>query len=141
MISKRIRYSVLGLLVVAVAVAGYVWARPLIFFATASGPEDRCPGHERFDSAVWRDTVAAYSELAPRACMIDDLLQQQRLVGMDRDAVIGLLGEPARTGYFKEFDLVYWLGPERGLFSIDSEWLVMRLDANGRVTEARLVTD
>ena len=32
-------------------------------------------------------------------------------------------------------------GPERGLISIDSEWLVMRLDSLGRVSDFRLVTD
>jgi hypothetical protein len=37
--------------------------------------------------------------------------------------------------------LVYWTGPERGLMSIDSEWLVMRLDGAGRVAEVSLVTD
>ncbi len=73
--------------------------------------------------------------------MVDDLLRQSRLVGMQRANVLRLLGEPTRTGYFRQYDLVYWLGPERGLFSIDSEWLVMLTDSAGRVTEAKLVTD
>ncbi len=73
--------------------------------------------------------------------MVDDLLRQNRLVGITRTEVVALLGTPAQTGYFREYDLVYWLGPERGLFSIDSEWLVMRTDSLGRVTEAKLVTD
>jgi hypothetical protein len=55
--------------------------------------------------------------------------------------VVALLGEPRRTRYFRQYDLVYWLGPERGMISIDSEWLVLRLDKRGRVTEERLVTD
>jgi hypothetical protein len=73
--------------------------------------------------------------------MVDDLLQHHRLRGLDRSGVVALLGEPPHTGYFREYDLVYWLGPERGLMSIDSEWLVMKFDPAGRVTEARLVTD
>jgi len=73
--------------------------------------------------------------------MVDDLVRQNRLIGMQRSDVLRLLGEPTRTEYFREYNLVYWLGPERGLFSIDSEWLVMRIDSSGRVTEAKLVTD
>jgi hypothetical protein len=36
---------------------------------------------------------------------------------------------------------VYWLGPERGLVSVDSEWLVVRLRPDGRVGVAQVVTD
>ncbi|SRR6266576_343471 len=139
--SRRVRYAIIGSVVAIVAVVGLVWARPLYLFATASVPEDRCPGHQRFDGLVWRDTSQAYSTLAPRGCMVDDLLRQNRLIGMQRSDVLRLLGEPTRTEYFREYNLVYWLGPERGLFSIDSEWLVMRIDSSGRVTEAKLVTD
>ncbi|HEX8242360.1 MAG TPA: hypothetical protein VF541_02645 [Longimicrobium sp.] len=104
-------------------------------------PESRCRGHERFSAAVWRDTVQAYAELAPRGCMVDDLLASRDLHGLTRAEVVALLGTPPKTGYFREYDLVYWLGPERGPSSIDSEWLVLRLDAAGRVAEYRLVTD
>lgn len=118
-----------------------MWLRPYYLLATGPVPEDRCPGHERFDPRVWRDTVQVYSELAPRGCMVEDLLSRMPLVGMNRDEVVGLLGEPTRTDYFKHFDLVYWLGPEPGLLSIDSEWLVMKLDATGRVKVAHVMTD
>ena len=37
-------------------------------------------------------------------------------------------------------DYVYWLGPERGLFSIDSEWLVLKFKDNV-VTRAAVLTD
>ncbi len=37
--------------------------------------------------------------------------------------------------------MVYWLGPERGLIRIDSEWLVLRLDEGGVVREFRIVRD
>ena len=61
--------------------------------------------------------------------------------GRSRGEIVALLGEPTTTDYFKDYDLVYWLGPERGLISIDSEWLVIRLDSLGRVSDFRLVTD
>ncbi|MBD1868846.1 hypothetical protein H6F95_16340 [Cyanobacteria bacterium FACHB-471] len=73
--------------------------------------------------------------------MVDNLLKQHTLAGMNRSEVVVLLGEPDMTDYFQDYDLVYWLGPERGLISIDSEWLVFRLDAQGRVSEHQLVTD
>lgn len=73
--------------------------------------------------------------------MVDALLARQELRGRTRPEVVALLGEPDRTDYFRGYDLVYWLGPERGLMSIDSEWLVIRLDRAGRITERRIVTD
>jgi hypothetical protein len=121
--------------------AAYFWVWPMYAFISAPLPEDRCPGHERFDAEVWRDTVAAFYRMAPRGCMVDDLLEHHRLRGLERAGLIDLLGEPSRTGYFPEYELVYWLGPERGFMSIDSEWLAIRLDPAGRVAEARLVTD
>ena len=51
------------------------------------------------------------------------------------------IGEPPPTDYSSEWDLVYRLGDERGFVSIDSEWLVLRLGAAGRITQACLVTD
>ncbi|MBD1864951.1 MULTISPECIES: hypothetical protein [Trichocoleus] len=73
--------------------------------------------------------------------MVDDLLKRHTLAGKSRSEVIALLGQPGTTDYFQDYDLVYWLGPERGLMSIDSEWLIIRLDAQGRVSEHQLVTD
>jgi hypothetical protein len=73
--------------------------------------------------------------------MVDDVLARHPMVGRSRTEVVALLGEPKPTSYFSEYGLVYWLGPERSLTSIDSEWLVMRLDSVGRVTQAGLVTD
>lgn len=131
----------LSILAIGLAAAGYFYVWPLYRLFSSPGPEGRCAEHRHFDAAVWRDTVQVYAALAPRGCMVDELLATRRLRGMQRRDVVALLGEPQPTGYFREYDLVYWLGPERGPFSIDSEWLVFRLDSAGRVTEARLVTD
>lgn len=73
--------------------------------------------------------------------MADWLVMTDALVGLRRDEVIAKLGAPPATGKFADYDLVYHLGFERGLISIDSEWLVMRLDPSGTVTEARVVAD
>jgi hypothetical protein len=73
--------------------------------------------------------------------MVDDLIASHQLKGRTRAEIVALLDEPRRTVYFQDYDLVYWLGPERAWISIDSEWLVFRLDPTGRVAEYRLVTD
>lgn len=112
-------------------------------YRTARGElsESRCDGHSRFVQSEWMDTTLANGRLAVRGCMVDDLLERHELRGMTRDQVVALLGEPPKTDYFREYDLVYWLGPERGLIGIDSEWLVMKLDSNKRVASVELVTD
>ena len=73
--------------------------------------------------------------------MADMLGQQGRLIGMSRAEVVSMLGMPTVTSHFRGHDLVYVLGNERGWLSIDSEWLLMRVDAMGRVTTAELARD
>ena len=58
-----------------------------------------------------------------------------------RAEIESLLGPADETSYFRRWDFVYWLGPERGFIRIDSEWLVLRFDAEDRVSEFRLVRD
>lgn len=92
-----------------------------------------------FDAATWDDESQAWH--GARLEMADRLLAQDILTGMTRAQVIAMLGEPSQEGYFREWDMVYWLGPERGFMSVDSEWLVLNLDGNGRVVECRIVND
>ncbi len=95
-----------------------------------------------FDAEVWRATRSEDSHDSVRLRMVDDFLATHTPVGKSREDIVVLLGEPDDTTYFSNFDLVYHLGLERdSAFPIDSEWLVMRLDRNGLVTEALLVTD
>ena len=138
-VPRWVRVALLAVVAVIVLAAGGFWV--FAQWAFPPGPEARCEGHERFDAAAWRDTTQAFGPLAIRGCMVDDLLARHGLQGQSRPEVVALLGEPRPTTYFREYDLVYWLGPERGPMSIDSEWLVIRLDAQGRVREHRLVTD
>lgn len=92
-----------------------------------------------FDPVAWQDEVQVRQGVRPE--MADRLLARGTLVGKTRAEVVELLGEPTPTGHFADWDLVYWLGPERGIFAIDSEWLVLRLGADGRVADNRLVRD
>ena len=73
--------------------------------------------------------------------MVDALLSKHQFNGYSKKAVLELLGEPEQTNYFQDYDLVYWLGPERGFISIDSEWLVFKLDADLHVREYHIVRD
>lgn len=93
-----------------------------------------------FDRAVWNSKPSGLDDFR-RHRMADELVEQRSLIGLSRDQVLAMLGEPTKTSHFRDFDLVYVLGDERGWISIDSEWLVMRLDADGHVSTAELVRD
>ena len=95
----------------------------------------------KFDSAEWKKTRDRNQSHHPRLFMADRLIADHTLDGKTREEVTELLGEPSHDGYFRSYDLVYWLGPERSWISIDSEWLVIKLDDKGRVKEYKLERD
>jgi hypothetical protein len=73
--------------------------------------------------------------------MADGLVSSGILLSKTRSEVQAMLGPATETDKFRDYDLVYWLGPERSYMSIDSEWLVVRLDRSGRVRKAHIVSD
>lgn len=75
-----------------------------------------------------------------RTRIVDDLLANHELVGMTEEEILALLGDhDNEAGYFQQQDrFIYWLGPERGLMSIDSEWLI--LDFAGEVVTGWFIT-
>lgn len=76
-----------------------------------------------------------------RVDIVDNLLEKHELLGMPVDKVILLLGEDTPTLYFKtETNMVYFLGPERGLIRIDSEWLVLEIQED-RVSKVDICRD
>lgn len=91
----------------------------------------------RFDSDAWKSVAADHPG---KLAMVDDLLARHKLVGMTRTDVDSMLGTPPQISYFRDFDYVYWLGPERGFMSIDSEWLCIAFDED-IVVDARLMRD
>ena len=95
-----------------------------------------------FDAENWKSRSLDDGIMWPtRLRMADDLVRTQRLHRLSRPEVERLLGPPDVTAKFKQWDLVYHLGPERGLIRMDSEWLVVRLAADGRVSEHTIVRD
>jgi hypothetical protein len=91
-----------------------------------------------FDSARWRNADASTRE---RADMIDDLLRTHRLNGLTRAEVTVLLGPPTVTDAWPDWQMVYILGPQRGPVAIDHDWLLLRLNSAGIVTEHRIMND
>jgi hypothetical protein len=135
------RLLLLAGLVATIAFAltvGFVW---VMLRVPADSPDARCATSWRFDAEAWQDHARAFSEQAIRACMVEDLLGRFRLMGMPRDEVLRLLGPRDDTPYFKDWELVYWLGPEPGPYRIDSQWLGVRFDPKGNVSEVRRLTD
>ena len=94
-----------------------------------------CQSNGTFTPEKWRD------DPDNRTQIVDDLLDRYELVGMTDNKVVSLLGKPGTDASFDPEDrYVYRLGDERGLFSIDSEWLVIDFE-NGVVVNYMLTTD
>jgi hypothetical protein len=134
---RRLFWILLAALGTPVALSGLACA----YFFSPSGEDYR---HRLvFDAKVWRDKSAdAGDDWPTRLRMVDSLMDRRLLDGRTRREVVELLGRPEETSKWRDWDLVYHLGPERkGLFRIDSEWLVIRLDSNRNVESYRLVAD
>ena len=127
-------------LVVAITLAVIASPFLMLFGAPAVGHIDERRNRLAFDSAAWKTSLSSPDDPI-RLRMVDDLLRRYQLRGMREDELIALLGKPPKTDYFREYQLVYWLGPERGFISIDSEWLAIRIGPDQRVTDARIVQD
>ena len=125
-----------GLLILATLIGAI-----LVTGVRAVNPMARCWARGAFSATRWAAAAAPGKNLSDRGCMVDNLLKKHDFSGWTRDSVIALLGQPPKTDYFTDYDLVYWLGPERSVIRMDSEWLVFRLDSAERVREYRLVTD
>jgi hypothetical protein len=138
MMRKGIRLA--ALIVLATMVVGGYAAWRAYSSAREQLSESRCDGHTTFVRSDWMDTTMSRGKLAVRGCMVDDLLEKHELRGMTRAGVVALIGEPERSEIFPEYDMVYLLGPERGLIGTDFEYLVMKLDQSNRVTSVELRT-
>jgi hypothetical protein len=119
-------------------VLALVLAAPLAYLLFAAAGAEWL-ARQAFDPQAWRSARGAGDPVRIR--MVDDLLKSHDFRGKTKSEVEALLGPPDSTEYFSDCDLVYWLGPERGFMSIDSEWLALRLDARGRVSDCQVVRD
>ena len=90
-----------------------------------------------FSSGAW------VADPNKRIELLDDLIDSGKLDNLSKEQVIAMLGQPEQgCKYFTNTkrDMIYFLGPERGLFSIDSEWLLIWFD-NGKVNKYELAID
>ena len=100
----------------------------------------------RFDSAQWKDEAASESaggDISVRQKMLGDVVSNV-LPGRDRRELDQMLGPSLDTPYFASTgrDLIYFLGREReSMFAVDSEWLLIWLDASGRFERYEVWTD
>lgn len=86
-----------------------------------------------FDSKQWKSI--SYDDLNTsqlRLSMVDDLVNSRKLIGLNRDEAIAILGTPQSNHSFGNNELVYLVGADRH-FGIDYEWLVIETDEDGIV--------
>ena len=94
-----------------------------------------------FDKAKWLDTESYEKEPYIRLEMVKDLINNRLSQGLSRSEVTDLLGPPTQTEKFAQYDLVYWLGIEKGFIRIDSTWLVIKMDDAAGLVESRTLND
>jgi outer membrane protein assembly factor BamE (lipoprotein component of BamABCDE complex) len=96
-----------------------------------------CSSSKPFDSERWK---SANLRTRDRVEMMDSLLVKHPLKGLPREEVVDLLGKPTPTDKWKEWDMIYVLGPTDPM-PIDHEWLVIKLDNRGRVLSFKMTED
>jgi outer membrane protein assembly factor BamE (lipoprotein component of BamABCDE complex) len=106
----------------------------LCLLAVACSP--RLPAE--FNANRWREADLNTPE---RASMAAALVRHKTLHGMDRRAVVALLGEPTPSRRFGETELAYVLGPSRSMWEVDRDWLLIQLDRRGQVAGYRVIAD
>lgn len=121
---KTIKVVMLILLSLGLLIGGVIYMLFLIF------------SPDNFHQERW------LNEPEERVDMIDNLLSEVKLKGRSKAEIIDLLGKQEKEVYFKEpNNLVYYLGAERGLISMDSEWLVIWFDDRGIVKDYEIQRD
>jgi hypothetical protein len=101
---------------------------------------------QSFDRAVWHDPRSAEyrdGDATPRQKMLADVVRNV-LPGRTRVELEEILGPSLNTSYFKGKgrDLIYMLGPQRDSYiTIDSEWLLIWLDKDGRFERYTIAND
>ena len=91
-----------------------------------------------FDSKQWQIHLADRDTIKQK--MVNDLLSKHQLIGMTQSNIDEILGKPPQIEYFKDYDYVYWLGPESSALSIDSEWLGIKFE-KGIVVRVDILRD
>jgi len=102
-------------------------------------------GSRAFNSTLWQSESSTdwNNGISVREQMLGDVVKNI-LPGKNKQEIESLLGSSLQTGYFDNLDkdLIYYLGPERdGVVNIDSEWLLIWLDENGKFKRYKIAND
>ena len=97
----------------------------------------RPPAARDFDATIWEDHLSVHD--GGRQGMAAQLIAEGTLIGKTRAEVVAMLGEPPWR--LPDWDMAYWLGPDRRILRTDSVWFIIRLGPDGRVAECRMVRD
>ncbi len=96
----------------------------------------------QFDVNKWKENYTV-NDISHRSMMLKDVVLNI-LPGKNKNEIEESLGPSLETNYFKDIekDMIYFLGPERtSVFNIDSEWLLIWLDKNGKFDRYKIVND
>jgi hypothetical protein len=94
----------------------------------------------KVSAAAWKRASNTRSEAFPTRLQVlsDDLIRCGQLRGKRYARITDLLGKPEEVDRLKGVRTAYWqVGPERdSFFQLDSEYLTVRFDRNGRFRAA-----
>ncbi len=100
--------------------------------------------YARFDPVRWQaqDPATWTGGATDRQKMLRHL-EARVLPGKTEAEIVALLGPSLDTFYFagSDKDLIYLLGPQRGPFGIDSEWLLIWIGEDGRFARCEVAGD
>ena len=91
-----------------------------------------------FDNSGWQSRRASWD--GTRQAMVKDLLATHPFLGMPEGLVLELLGTLNIAPWGAPSTMFYRLGPEQGAFSVDDEWLVLRME-DGKVANVSIERD
>lgn len=99
-----------------------------------------------FNQRVWATPSSSEfvdGDITERQKMLGDVVTSI-VAGGDKESILAKLGPSEDVGYFASSgrDLIYRTGPQRdSVFAIDSEWLLIWFDANGRTLRYEIRSD
>lgn len=120
---------------------------PAIFMINKYIPSELPSGSDMkpFDSLIWQaDSSSNWNNgISLREQMLKDVLEN-KLPGKNKQEIEKILGPSLETNYFRSVDkdLIYYLGPQRdSVLNLDSEWLLIWLNEDGKFKSYKIAND
>lgn len=132
---------------IGVAAIGFgAFASCLVVDHAISGGLPAGSNQLKFDPTLWSDSSSdgfVANDVTARQKMLLDVVRHV-LPGHTQVEIEQMLGPGAPNGFLSSFgyDLIYRTGPQRdSLFPIDSEWLLIWLDGEGKFARYEIASD